>query len=220
MGPIGLPPGAYPSAPGKVPSSDLGTLDPWSTTDLFGLLGLPSGYLTYEQGQAPLYGGDAIFYATGLYLAPVSTPPPTALTPANNGTRIGNFPTLDCDGYRAAKSVLPQTAKRGIEFGGFLYKNSNGRYSYSSPVASDPTSIPTLFSSPQALVSGIVGWFHDHPLVPGYNNDMFSGADLLDTRKTGPGYLGTATGRILKLAIDSQGLPHVTDVNSGACQVP
>src|SRR5436853_7103904 len=29
------------------------------------------------------------------------------------------------------------------------------------------------FSSPQALVSGIVGWFHDHPLVPGYNNECF-----------------------------------------------
>ena len=135
--------------------------------------------------------------------------------------KIGNYPTLDCDGYRAAKRVLPQTTKVGHEFGGFLYKNSNGRYSYSyPPVEGTPTSLPTLFSSPQALVSGIVGWFHDHPLVPGYNNNMFSGYGLQDTGKTGPGYLGTATGRILKLSIDSQGFPHVTDVDSGACQVP
>ncbi len=118
------------------------------------------------------------------------------------------------------KNRLPQTTKVGHEFGGFLYKNSNGRYSSSyPPVEGTPTTLPTLFSSPQALVSGIVGWFHDHPLVPGYNNDLFSGYDLLDTRKTGPGYLGTATGRILKLSIDPKGLPHVTDVDSGACQV-
>jgi hypothetical protein len=143
-----------------------------------------------------------------------------AAPPAKNVFKTGNYLTLDCDGYRAARGILPRTAKAGIEFGGFLYKNSSGRYSYSNPVAGNPTSIPTLFSSPQALVSGIVGWFHSHPLVPGYENEMFSGADLLDTRQTGPGYLGTATGRILKLAIDSKGLPHVTDVNSGACQVP
>lgn len=144
----------------------------------------------------------------------------SGMNPPKKVIKIGNFSTLDCDGYRAARSVLPQTAKKGIEFGGFLYKNSNGRYSYSNPVAGTPTSIPTLFSSPQALVPGIVGWFHAHPLVPGYNNDMFSGYDLLDTRKTGPGYLGTATGRILKLAIDPQGFPHVTDVDKGVCQVP
>jgi hypothetical protein len=42
----------------------------------------------------------------------------------------------------------------------------------------------------------------------------------LITRKEGAGYLGTASGRILKLAIDSKGFPHTTDVHSGACQVP
>lgn len=105
--------------------------------------------------------------------------------PPKNVAPIGNYPTLDCDGYRAARSILPQTKKQDIEFGGFLYKNSNGRYSYSNPVAGTPTSIPSLFSSPQALVSGIVGWFHSHPLVPGYNSDMFSGNDLLITRKEG-----------------------------------
>jgi hypothetical protein len=194
-------------------------VDPASTTNLnYGSL---TGIDGPTGGGGTWPGGLAKFYATGLYLEPVSTPSTASLQPpAKNAVKIGSFPTLDYDGYRAARSVLPQTAKRGIEFGGFLYKNSNGRYSYSNPVAGNPTSIPTLFSSPQALVSGIVGWFHTHPLIPGYENGMFSGADLLDTRKTGPGYLGTATGRILKLAIDSRGFPHVTDVNSGACQVP
>lgn len=134
--------------------------------------------------------------------------------------KTGNYRTLDCDGYRAVRSILPQTTKQGIEFGGFLYQNSNGCYSYSNPVAGEPTSIPDLFKSPQAFVSGIVGWFHTHPLVPGFNNDRFSGSDLLITRKEGPGYLGTASGRILKLAIDPKGFPHTTDVNNGACQVP
>ena len=139
---------------------------------------------------------------------------------AKKVVRIGNYPTLDCDGYRAARSILPQTKKQGIEFGGFLYKNGNGRYSYSSPVAGTPTWIPSLFSSPQALVSGIVGWFHSHPLVPGYNSDMFSGNDLLITRKEGPGYLATPDDGILKLAIDPKGFPQVSTVGSGACQVP
>ncbi|MBV9765330.1 MAG: hypothetical protein JOZ48_10835 [Acidobacteriaceae bacterium] len=160
------------------------------------------------------YSFNSLYVADFLAVTQAASPPKKVI-------KIGNFRTLDCDGYRAARSVLPQTTRIGHEFGGFLYKNSNGRYSYSyPPVEGTPTSIPTLFSSPQALVSGIVGWFHDHPLVPGYNNDMFSGYDLQDTRKTGPGYLGTATSRILKLSIDSQGSPHVTDVDSGSCQVP
>jgi len=70
------------------------------------------------------------------------------------------------------------------------------------------------------LVSGIAGWFHSHPLVPGYNYDVFSGNDLLITRKEGPGYLATADGRILKLAIDPKGFPQASNVGSGACQVP
>ena len=135
--------------------------------------------------------------------------------------RIGNYPTLDCDGFRAARSILPQTKKQGIEFGGFLYKNSNGRYSFSNPVSGTPTSIPSLFSSPQALVSGIVGWFHSHPLLPDYNSNMFSGNDLLDTRYLkGPGYLGTPDGTVLKLSIDPRGFPQVSDVGRGSCQVP
>ena len=89
-----------------------------------------------------------------------------------------------------------------------------------APVAGAPTSIPSLFTSPQALVSRIVGWFHSHPLVPGYDSDMFSGNDLLITRKEGPGYLATPDDGILKLAIDPKGLPQVSNVGSGACQVP
>jgi len=145
----------------------------------------------------------------------------TAQPPPKKVIRIGNFPTLDCDGYRAARSVLPQTTKQGLEFGGFLYKNANGHYSYSNPVSGTPTSIPSLFSSPQALVSGIAGWFHSHPLVPGYTNNMFSGNDLLITRYLkGPGHLATADGTIMKLSIDPKGYPQVSNVNSGACQVP
>jgi hypothetical protein len=105
-------------------------------------------------------------------------PKPSPAQPSKKVVRTGNYPTLDCDGYSAAGSILPQTTKQGMEFGGFLYQNSNGRYSYSNPVAGAPTSIPDLFKSPQAFVSGIVGWFHTHPLVPGFNNDRFSGSDL------------------------------------------
>ncbi len=139
--------------------------------------------------------------------------------PAKNVVRNGNYPNLDCDGYRAAKSILPQTTKRGIEFGGFLYTNSNGKYSYSNPVSGTQTSVPALFSSPQALIAGIVGWFHSHPLVPGYNNDLFSGNDLLITRYLkGPGYLATASGNILKLNLDPKGHAVVSIVGSGSCQ--
>lgn len=143
------------------------------------------------------------------------------VVPPKNVIKIGNFKTVDCDGYRAARAILPQTTKKGIEFGGFLYKNANGNYSYSNPVSGTPTSIPSLFSSPQAFVSGIAGWFHSHPLVPGYTNNNFSGNDLLITRYLkGPGYLATADGTILKLNIGPNGYPQVSNVNSGACQVP
>jgi len=181
-----------------------------------------AGAPSHEGGGSPAVGGGGpTFYGTGLYLEPVSTPSTASLQPpAKSAIHIGNYPTLDCDGYRAVRSILPQTAKQGIEFGGFLYQNSNGRYSYSNPVAGAPTSIPDLFKVPQALVSGIVGWFHTHPLVPGFNNDRLSGSDLLITRREGPGYLGTASGRILKLAIDPKGFPHTTDVDKGACQAP
>lgn len=182
-------------------------------------------------GLIDLFGAlFGLFGGGGGHAAPPPPPPtppvssypvPTfSTTVTDRPPKNGTYRTLDCEGYRAVRSILPQTTKQGREFGGFLYQNSNGRYSYSNPVAGEPTSIPDLFKSPQAFVSGIVGWFHTHPLVPGFNNDRFSGSDLLITRKEGPGYLGTASGRTLKLAIDPKGFPHNTDVNSGACQVP
>jgi len=170
------------------------------------------------RGTSSASGGGATT-ATSASAATAASPAPKPSAP--KVTRIGNFPTLDCDGYRAARSILPQSEKRGIEFGGFLYRNGNGRYSYSNSVAGTQTSVPTLFSSPQALVSRIAGWFHSHPLVPGYNNEMFSGSDLLPARYLkGPGYLAAADSTILKLSLDPRGFPQVSTVSSGSCQVP
>jgi len=114
MGPIGLPPGIHPSAPGKVPGSELGALDPWSGTDLFSLLGLPSGLswgYTGSEATGPGwmwdFNGDAIFYAEGLYLQPASTPPISAL----------NFAYLNPDGS-TTRVQFPRPASTPCSYAG------------------------------------------------------------------------------------------------------
>ena len=76
------------------------------------------------------------------------------MNPSKKVTKIRNLSALGCEGYRAAGSVLRQTGKKGIEFGDFLYKTAMVATPYSNPAAGAPISIPTLFSSPQALAGG------------------------------------------------------------------
>ena len=174
----------------------------------------------------PINDSILTFYAAGLYLNTVSTPPTATLnlsTPQQS--LMGPLKVLDCAGYTAARNVLPQTKAQGIEFGGFIYKNNqSSSYFYSAPFSGTPGALPSFdIHRTQDTPSGfsLAGWYHSHPLVPNYPHpELFSGADLGATRRVGgPGYLLTPSGGVLKLLPYPPNAPVApTRVSSSVCQ--
>jgi hypothetical protein len=157
--------------------------------------------------------------------APTFIGPPTPPPGAKRPNLIGPFKVLDCAGFKAARSVLPQTRAQRIEFGGFIYKNSQGGWFYYSAAFSGTAGALPTFDTHRTLDTpkgfSLAGWYHSHPLVPGYPHpELFSGADLGASRRVeGPGYLLVPSGDVLKL------LPYPADapvapakVTISACQ--
>ncbi len=131
---------------------------------------------------------------------------------------FGHYGNLDCAGYRAVISVQKRTKAKGTEYGGFIYKIPSGSYSYSEPIQGTPTNIPDFYTALQKPADvSLVGWYHTHPAVPGYNSEQFGGGDLGVSRHYDiPGYLGTPSGAVLKLALTPTGTAQ-TRIGSGVC---
>jgi RHS repeat-associated protein len=121
------------------------------------------------------------------------------------GLRPGDkYSRIDCAGWNSVSDILPLTRFNKIEFGGFIYQNPDGTYSYTVPTTGQRTTIPD-FQARTPIPSGTskAGWYHTHPpaLGPDYDPSIFSigdknvsehlnGADEVPGT-TGPGYLGT-----------------------------
>src|SRR5581483_6588666 len=146
--------------------------------------------------------------------------PAQAQQPPKNGIK-----TLNCAGYTASRSILPQTKAQTIEFGGFIEKGSNGTYSYTPPLAGNRTSLPNFYDQYNSLVQSlskgvsVAGWYHSHPVPPPTypSAEAFSGQDLSVSHYiNAPGFVVTPSGKVLRL---DPGPPAVTTrVPSNVCQ--
>ncbi|MDD4910182.1 MAG: DUF4329 domain-containing protein [Candidatus Omnitrophica bacterium] len=136
-----------------------------------------------------------LFLATNLYLYCYNNPliwiDPWGLKPGDP------YPTEDAAGKDAVNDINPKSISEGREYGGWVYENPNGTYSYTKPY---PGSKAGTSLGPRPSGGRVVGDYHTHGANdPGYNNENFSLQDIADNRRSGTtGYLGTPSGAVKK----------------------
>jgi hypothetical protein len=139
------------------------------------------------------------------------------------GLRPGDkYPNVRCAGWHAIRDINQASKTRtpdlpnGQEYGGWMYRNPDGTYSYTAPVPGGPSSVDPRQFNPIPSTAAKAGDYHTHgaydpafngqginPGQPGYNwhfdgNEVFSpgpdgdmgGNDAMDL----PGFLGTPQG--------------------------
>jgi hypothetical protein len=154
----------------------------------------------------------------------ILTTPPIVLTDPL-GLRPGDkYRSARCAGWNAENDYDPISRRRNLEYGGFIYRNPDGTFSYTDPSANHsagigtPDSIPNFWNITIPAGTRRAGWYHTHaaydpamnspgnpaPGQPGYNwhndgNEVFSNddRDISDIDLQGlPGVLGTPRGTI------------------------
>ena len=138
------------------------------------------------------------------------------------GLRPGDkYPTLRCAGWNAIRDINTTSRQRtpafpnGREYGGWMYENSDGTYSYTAPVPGGPSGVDPHNFNPVPPNAVRAGDYHTHgaydpnfnlpgnpqPGQPGYNwhndgNEVFSPDDKAGNEAEGylPGFLGTPQG--------------------------
>lgn len=107
------------------------------------------------------------------------------------------FYTMDTAGIDAILYISPQSISQDREYGGWVYRNLNSSYSYTTPNPGTPTST-TL--GPKPSIGIIVGDYHTHGAYNvNYDNENFSPADKRGySGDYSTGYLGTPNGTIKK----------------------
>jgi RHS repeat-associated protein len=143
-------------------------------------------------------GGDVNFYA---YVRndPVNLFDPFGLRPGDK------YPNAKCAGWNAVNDYNPTSIAENREYGGFIYKNSDGTFSYTDPHVNNDAGIGNDFKLPRfwdiPIPNGTerAGWYHTHagPPLSEINND-FSPEDMDISDKPAPiglnglpGFLGT-----------------------------
>jgi hypothetical protein len=102
----------------------------------------------------------------------------------------------------ALNAIFKKSEKEHAEYGGRIYLNSNGRYSYTSPATQgNATTVDVDAGGPEGsrIPAGTTnaGIYHTHETVPGYNQDQFSAADAqMAVREHVPSYIETPGGLI------------------------
>jgi len=141
------------------------------------------------------------------------------------GLRPGTqYSSWECAGWNSIWDINSTSRMRtrefpnGREWGGRLYENANGTYSYTVPVPGGPSGISWDSLNPIPVGTTPAGWYHTHgaydpnfnapgnpqPGQPGYNwkddyNEIMSGNDLyIVNNVAGVGFLGTPQGTILE----------------------
>ncbi|WP_290591634.1 RHS repeat-associated core domain-containing protein [Arenimonas sp. SCN 70-307] len=105
---------------------------------------------------------------------PISLVDPLGLAPGDC------FRSLRDAGRDAIQYYNWRSRRDGVEYGGRIHKLDNGLYTYSQAVRGTPTSVIL-----PAISRAVVGAYHTHPPVDGYDGENFSPADI-------DSYLGTA----------------------------
>lgn len=162
-----------------------------------------------------LEAGDVNFYAY-VWNNPVNLVDPRGLRPGDQ------YPNLRCAGWHAILDINSTSRHRsqawpnGREYGGWMYRNPNGTYSYTAPVAGGAAGVQINQFNPIPAGATAAGDYHTHgaydpafngqginPGQPGYNwhndgNEVFSPADMATNEAEGPnglpGFLGTPQG--------------------------
>jgi len=140
------------------------------------------------------------------------------------GLRPGDkYPTVKCAGWHAITDYNPTSIAQNKEYGGFIYENPDGTFSYTNPHVNKDAGIgnsnglPRFWQIPIPPNTVRGGWYHTHaafdprlntgnppPGTPGYNpdkdlNNDFSPADrdISDRDLNGlPGILGTPQNQV------------------------
>ncbi|MCU1269196.1 MAG: hypothetical protein JWN74_490 [Acidobacteriaceae bacterium] len=162
---------------------------------------------------------DPIGFGGGINVyAYVGNSPTNSIDPF--GLRPGDkYPTERCAGWNAIWDIN-QTSKHrskawplGREYGGWMYQNPDGTYSYAAPVPGGASGVDPANFAPIPKGATMDGYYHTHgaydpamngkrnpaPGSPGYNwhhdgNEVFSPPDKEWGDYTGGAYLGTPQG--------------------------
>jgi RHS repeat-associated protein len=145
-------------------------------------------------------GGDTNLYA---YVAndPVNRRDELGLRPYKD-----TYLTMEAAAEAALDEVLGESIALQQEFGGLIYQNHDGTFSYTEARISLPGRRNLSGARTRSGGSGLcpkdippVGDYHTHPFSDGQEGgENFSGNDVLHYRESGTtGFLGTPSGRIL-----------------------
>jgi uncharacterized protein RhaS with RHS repeats len=144
-------------------------------------------------------GGDVNFYAY-VHNDQTNLNDPLGLLPGDK------YPSAKCAGWNAVNDYNPTSIEQNKEYGGFIYRNSDGTFSYTNPHVNgdagigDANTIPRFWQIPIPAGTRRGGWYHTHAGGPvsEANND-FSPRDMRisDISLNGlPGFLGIPNGQV------------------------
>ena len=156
-------------------------------------------YRYYDPDTGRYLTPDPIGLAGGInlysysYQNPVNFIDPWGLKPGDL------YPTVDLAGANAVNDINYKSIKEGREYGGRVYQNPDGTYSYTPPMPGTTDSTSCGDVPPDTKNAGD---YHTHGAPdPGYDNENFSPPDKQGNNEEGVnGYLGTPQGVIKRYA--------------------
>ena len=186
---------------GKVLSQVEGISNPFKYVGAFGVMDEGNGLLYmraryYDPITGRFISKDPIGWAGGLNLYnyvggnPVNWVDPWGLAPGDP------YSSQHGAAYDATNSINPLSIRNNSEYGGMIYQNPNGTYSYTPPNSGGNASVNP--GGPAACPSGTTpkAYYHTYGAYdPRYDNENFSSADKNYANYYSiDGYVGTPTG--------------------------
>jgi RHS repeat-associated protein len=199
----------------------------------------------YDPNSGRFIGEDPIAFNGGANFYAYAANNPTNLIDSF-GLRPGDkYPNVRCAGWHAIRDINQTSRRRtpafpnGREYGGWVYENADGTYSYVVPVAGAAASVDPRNYTPNPANTTRAADYHTHgaydpafngpgnpaPGSPGYvwgsdNNEVFSPSDKQTNDRWGlPGFLGTPRGTTEEYIPNPMNPGHgpVVVLDRGAC---
>ena len=135
-----------------------------------------------------------------------------------SGWRPGDkYPNAKCAGWNAVNDYNPTSITQNKEYGGFIYRNPDGTFSYTDPHVNkdagigDANGIPRFWQIPIPPNTQRGGWYHTHaggPMSPINSDFSPQDMDIFDKSLHGsPGFLGVPNGQV-RMYIPNPGNPE------------